>query len=221
MKRGEYVTLMHPGDSSVNWSLFNETEDKKIVLIREGNFVEQVGYTTEQIVLFQEKDKIFLKRTQLLRSDFLGNIEAITTLSRSTFLPIYHESFANGKSLKADYRDNSVTVISSSTIEKALEQPVFENHSIEMVIRLLPLQLGYATTIAAFQPNKRKIINVRVHVLAKEAVKQSGMVMVEAWKLEVDFEGQIQYYWIGLKKKELLKQVTDISATKQMIFERE
>lgn len=90
-----------------------------------------------------------------------------------------------------------------------------------MVIRLLPLKLGYSTNLHTFHAGKEKIINVAVRVVSKELVKKVKGTMVEAWKLEVDFAGNIQNYWISIKEKELLKQENFLSSEAKMIFERE
>ena len=90
-----------------------------------------------------------------------------------------------------------------------------------MVIRLLPLHQGYITKLFAFHSGKEDVINVVIRVVSKEFVKKHGVDIVESWKVEVKFDDNIQFYWISLNDKELLKQENILSPDTKMIFERE
>lgn len=212
------MSLILPGNSSVLWTNFKETMDRKAVIIQENNSRKHVGVTTEQIIEFGK----MLKRIQILKSDLIGNIEAISFVFKDTFKPYRHQIITKESTKIVEYFDSYIRLVRTNS-EKRIETEtsLFENHSVEMVIRLLPLELGYSTNLLTFHAGKEKIINVAVRVVSKELVKKVKGTMVEAWKLEVDFAGNIQNYWISIKEKELLKQENFISPEAKMIFERE
>ncbi|SEU05004.1 hypothetical protein SAMN05421676_11619 [Salinibacillus kushneri] len=215
------MSLILPGDSSIQWTSFEETVDRKIVIIQENNIRKQVGFTTEQVIEEIHESKKMLRRTQTLKSDLIGDIEAISIISKDTFKPYKHKIITEDSTKVVEYFDSNVRLIHSNKERNIkTETKLFENHSVEMVIRLLPLHQGFLSNLVAFHPGKEKIINVAIRVVSKEIVKKCGVEMVESWKVEVDFEGNIQNYWISVNEKELLKQENVLSPDAKMIFER-
>ncbi|MBA2174853.1 hypothetical protein H0266_08105 [Halobacillus locisalis] len=216
------MSFILPGDPSVPWSSLKDTMDRKVVIIQESNISKQVGFTSEQITEEVYESKKMIKRIQTLKSDLLGDIEAISIISKDTFKPYKHKISTKGSFKKVEYFESFIRLTqgdSENDIKK--ENPLFENHSVEMVIRLLPFHQGYITNHFAFHPGKEHVINVVIRVVSKEFVKKCGVDFVESWKVEVNFEGNIQFYWISINDKELLKQENILSPDTKMIFERE
>ena len=216
------MSFILPGDPSIPWSSLEEITDRKVVIIQESNLKKQVGRTTEEVIEEVHESKKMIKRIQTLKSDLLGNIEATSIISKDTFKPYKHKICTNDSIKTVEYFDSFIrlTQIDSESDIK-IETQLFDNHSVEMVIRLLPLYHGYTTNLFAFHPSKEEVINVGIRVVSKEFVKRCGVAIVESWKVEVDFEGNIQSYWISIDDKELLKQENVISDETKMILERE
>ncbi|WP_164668861.1 hypothetical protein [Virgibacillus doumboii] len=208
-----------PGDQAVYWSSFPESEDKKIVFIDEKNDRKKAGVTTEKIVAERRNNTDYLKRIQVMESEEAGNINAMTIVEKDSFMPLYHEVTSNGETTTVNYHDSYVEVNHSTKIP--IKTQVFETHTVEMIIRLLPLQFGYKATLSSFHPGKEKVITVNINVVSNEMVTRQHNELVEAWKLEVDFDGHVQYYWVGVDGNELLKQESPVSYGARMIFERE
>ncbi|WP_181351311.1 hypothetical protein [Thalassobacillus sp. CUG 92003] len=157
-----------------------------------------------------------------MKSDLLGDIEAISIISKDTFKPYKHKICTKNSKKKVENFDSFIRLIQGDSENNIkIENQLFENHSIEMVIRVLPLHLGYRTNLFAFHPGKEKVINVGIRVVSKEFGKKCGVDFVASWKVEVNFDGDIQIYWISINDKELLKQANTLSADTKMIFERE
>ncbi|SFF57551.1 hypothetical protein SAMN05216353_10282 [Halobacillus alkaliphilus] len=213
--------MLLPGDPSIPWSTFAKKVDRKVVIIQDNNNRKSVGFTTENVTEEVYESEKILKRTQILKSDLL-DIEAISMISKDTFKPYKHKISTNSTTKTVEYLGSYIQLIKGDSEKKIkIENDLFENHSVEMVIRLLPLQHGYSTHLFVFHAGKEKIIKVSISVVAKEFVKKNGPNMVESWKTEVNFEGTIQIYWISIKEKELLKQENVLSGNEKLIFERE
>ncbi|MFQ3543840.1 hypothetical protein Q7A53_07120 [Halobacillus rhizosphaerae] len=216
------MAFILPGDPSVPWSSFKNIVDKKVVIIQERNLRKQVGFTTERITKEVYKSKKMIKRSQILKSDLLGDIEATSIFSKDTFKPYTHHISRKGSFKKVEYFESFIRLIQGDS-EKIIkiENQLFESHSVEMVIRLLPLHQRYITNLFAFHPGKEEVINVVIRVVSTDFVKKCGMDCVESWQVEVNFDGNIQFYWISINDKELFKQENVLSPNKKMIFERE
>jgi hypothetical protein len=78
------------GDHSINWLALQPQFDKKEVLLVEGESVKSVGAILEEIVLVEIASKPALRRTQILKSDTLGNRTAQSIVFQETFLPYSH-----------------------------------------------------------------------------------------------------------------------------------
>ena len=216
------MSLITPEDPSISWSSFEKKIDRKVVIIQENGIKKQVGFTTEQVIEDVYKSKRVLKRTQILKSDLIGDIEGVSIISKDTFKPYFHKVVTKDSTKVTEYFDSYIKLTQFDSTKKIkIESLPFENHSVEMVIRLLPLHQGYSTNLYTFHSGKEKVINVTIKVISKELAKKYGVNMVESWKIEVDFDGNKQIYWISVKEKELLKQENVLTQNAIMIFERE
>jgi hypothetical protein len=116
-----------------------------------------VGYTTEEVVIVEVDGEAFLRRTQVLKADSIGSMHGISTIFKSTFQPISYASFFDGNTVEVKYHGDRASVTTNlDTNDFILDKPIFENHSVEMIIRLLPMVVGYKAQINVFHPRTKK-----------------------------------------------------------------
>jgi hypothetical protein len=199
------------GDHSINWLALQPQFDKKEVLLVEGESVKSVGAILEEIVLVEIASRPALRRTQILKSDTLGNRTAQSIVFQETFLPYSHCDITETYKISIAYQGNTVVGEKQLPggklipINDEIEFPVFDSHSIEMIIRVLPLANDYVAQIPIYHAVRRAQMSVTVHVLGRETVKDA-QGLVDTWKVQTDWNEVTQYYWIGTENRELVKQ---------------
>lgn len=171
---------------------------------------------SEEIVLVEAGGKLALRRKQTLESDRLGDRTAKTVVFRETFLPHSHCDATETYQISVVYRGNTVVGQKQLAggdlipIRDEIEPPVFDSHSVEMVIRVLPLADDCVAQIPIYHAAQRMQMIVTVRVLGtRKVVDCRGTV--DTWKVQTDWNGVLQYYWIGVDNRELVKQSSRIS----------
>jgi hypothetical protein len=213
------------GDSSVDWLALQPQSDDKEVLLVEGGSVRSVGVTFEKIDLIKVASKPALRRTQILKSDILGDRTTKTIIFRETFLPHSHCDITEDYNISITYHGNKVVGEKQLTGERAIpinseiEFPVFDYHSVEMIIRVLPLTEDFVAQIPIYHAIRQTQMNVTVHILGRETVMHP-QGSVGTWKVQTDWNGVTQYYWISIENRELVKQSSKISESILLEFVR-
>lgn len=219
------MKTIHIGDPTITWeSLGPQADTKRVVLTRAG--IDRVaGTTTETIDVIEVDGRPALRRTQTLESDLLGHRETTTVVARATFEPISHHDAYAGQTLSLRY--DGLTVAGTlqrqdgrvEPIHLTLPRPAFDSHSVEMVLRVLPLTTGYSARLPAFHANTMHVIWVTLRVPGTEPVDAGGE-NEDAWIVQVDFGHAQQTYWIGQTSRELLKQSSVLKAGTTLTFTR-
>jgi hypothetical protein len=184
-----------------------------------------VGTITEEIALVETAGPPALRRTQVLESVELGDRRSETTVIRESFLPHSHLDVTEAYTLTLSYHgtrlagekrfaDRQVVPIDAS-----VESPVFDAHSVEMVLRVLPLADGYAAELPVFHAGRGVEMVISVRVLGREMLRSAGDG-VDTWRVRTDWEGVTQYYWVGARSRELLRQSSQLSEGVQLEFVR-
>ncbi|MGM0842824.1 MAG: hypothetical protein ACQEWE_18970 [Bacillota bacterium] len=205
------------GDSSANLlrisgGALSETEDEKDIYIIENGRESKVGSTTERLkfVLINGRDAI--EREQTLISDVLGNRKGITIIEKSSVRPISFTDYLNGNlNVRAEYGNDEVHITSGDdrkTIK--LKGNCFDTFSIELILRVLPLKAGYSLHLNGFNATIESDVAIYIQVLELERVNRGLGDIVDAWKVKTNFGDTIQFYWIDITRKELLKQSSEI-----------
>lgn len=216
---------IHVGDPRIDWLALQPQSDLKQVVIIEGGAPRVVGITSEEIALAEIEGIPALRRTQVLESDELGDRESETIVFRDSFLPHTHREVSAAWTLSVTYRGREIAGKKQMAngeeipIRTEVESPVYDAHSIEMVLRVLPLAERYAAELPAFHAARGTEIVVVARVFARDTVTISGHP-VDAWKVRTDWDGVTQYYWIGVEGRELLRQSSELSEGVQLAFVR-
>lgn len=212
-------------DSSIDWHALQPQSDEKSVLLVEEGTSRSVGMTSEEIVLIEIEGKPALRRTQIVSSDSLGDRTAETIVFRETFSPYSHKDRSEAYNISLNYQERKVTgekqLASGEVIpiEVGFEAPVFDSHSIEMVLRLLPLADDYIAELSVYHAVRGTEIIVTVKTLGSEKVIVSKR-LVDAWRVQTDWNGVTQYYWIGIEDRDLVKQISILGEGVQLEFIR-
>jgi hypothetical protein len=104
-------------------------------------------------------------------------------------------------------------------VEAEFECAVFDSHSVEMVLRLLPLADDYVAEVPTFHAARGAEMMVTVYVLGCETVTDCRG-SADAWKVQTDWGGATQCYWIGVETSQLIKQRSRLTEEVQLEFVR-
>ncbi len=212
-------------DPSIDWLALQPQSDEKKVLLVERGTTRSVGMTSEEIVLIEVAGRPALRRSQILKSDTIGDRNAETIVFRETFNPHSHLDKSDDHKISIVYQEGKVIgekqLASGEVIpiEAKFKTPVFDSHSIEMVLRLLPLADDYIVELPIFHAVIGKEMIVTVKVLGSERITDSKD-LVDAWKVQTDWNGVIHYYWISIENRDLVKQTSIIKEGVQLEFVR-
>ena len=203
-------------DPSIDWLSLEPQSDRKDVVITEGGTPRTVGTTSEEITLVEVEGVPALRRTQAMESEVLGDRETATVVFRDGFLPFSHLDVTDEYTLSVAYRGTRVAgrkeLANGETIfmRADLAIPVFDAHSVEVVLRVLPLVDGYIAEVPVFHAGRGREMVVVAQVFGRETLLRSGE-SVDAWKVKTDWNGVTQYYWIGVETRALLLQSSELS----------
>jgi hypothetical protein len=217
--------IIQVGDPTIDWLALQPQSDRKEVVVIESGATRTAGTTTERIALIEVEGLPALRRRQVLESHELGDRESETIVFRDSFLPQSHTDVTDGWELSVRYQGTAIAGEKRLTsgevipIDAEVESPVFDAHSVEMVLRVLPLADGYVAELPVFHPGRGIKMLVVARVFALDAVTASGHP-VDAWKVRTEWDGVIQYYWIGVESQELLRQSSELGEGVQLEFIR-
>ncbi len=200
------------GDPAIPWTRLNPQSDSKRVVLHQGGSQRVIGTTEEIIEWIEFGGKPALWRTQTLETDLWPSRTGITVVERATFAPLAHREHSGEQIVSIEY---SGTVVRGSRqlpsgqgvpIQAVLPGPAFELHSVEMILRLLPLGEGFAARLPAYSAHREGLFWVALRATGQERVDAGGGRAVDAWVVEVDFGPTRQTYWVGGEPPELLRQ---------------
>ena len=194
--------------TGISGEVLFETEDKKAVYVIENGNEEKVGTTAEVIKIVRINGKEAIERTQTLNSDILGNRKSITLVDKYSLKPISFTDYSGEIiTLRAAYDDQVVHITIPDKEETVkLVNNCFDTYSIELLLRALPLKLGYSLKLNCFNATLGLEVSVRINVIGSEKVLRDSKEYIDAWKVETYFGETLQYYWVDTFHNELLKQ---------------
>jgi len=191
--------MIRVGDPSIPWQEFRECQDQKDVYLIEKGAERLIGTTTEKVVKFEQDGAVYLKRTQSLLTNEIGNRIVELVVEHDTFRPI---------SLRDEFVGTDVYEFDYSTVT----QEVFDLFSVEMMLRLLPLQENYEESLLIYGTDgEAEEVTIKV-------VRQEHYAGRDCWVVEVNFGFAFQTYWIASKTQGLLKQSGILSTDLIMEF---
>lgn len=209
----------------MDWLALPPQSDEKRVLLVEGDDARVVGTTSERIREAEVRGRPALHRVQTLQSAELGSRRAETVVFRESFAPHSHLDDSGDERISIRYRGLEVTGErrqSDGTVthlEATLETPVFDSHSLEMVLRLLPLESGYAAQVPVFHAGRGRQMTVEVRVLGRDPVTDRGR-RIHSWRVRTDWGGVHQEYWISGRTRALVRQSSHLADGVRLEFVR-
>lgn len=199
-----------------------EGQDEKLVYwIEQGESV-QIGQTYETIRLEKTAHQSILVREQELVSEKIGNRTIRLTMDAESYAPLEFVEYQDGvQTVHALYRADEVV------ITRGHEKSVLSIHaetvdlfSIELLLRALPLTVDSTLSFNGFSAVTGREVPIQVHPLRHELLTTESGEQVETLCVHVTFGERIQYYWIDLVKRELLKQSSQIADGVSLEFRR-
>lgn len=205
--------MIKTGEGSIAWNSFSDCSDLKKVVWIENGIQTNIGSTIEEVVVDKGKDLLYRKQELIFSDPKKPNRTVNLTLQLPTFEPLTCTDLGQ-RNVYLDYHFNEVEVaFEEEGIEKtkkhALEDGVFDLFSVELLLRLLPLEMGYKNEVKAFNHMVNNTVIVRIEVIGLEKVFD-GEQVVDAWCVPVYMGENLQTYWVSKDSKELLKQSVKI-----------
>ena len=200
------------GDPSISWHSLQAHTDEKKVLIVEGGSERIAGITTEEIAFIDIGRRVALRRTQVLRSSEFGNRTTTSVVFRSDFQPLSHQDETEEYRISIRYDGPRVvgtkSIVGSEdiSIERPISSAAFDYHSLELILRLLPLDEAYSVQVPVYHVVHGCEIEVGIQVSGCETIRTHGGIDIDPWIVETDWGYARQWYWIDLQDKRLLKQ---------------
>jgi hypothetical protein len=201
--------VIQTGDSVISETVLKDCSDIKKVVWIENDAQTIIGSTSETVVIHRGGNQLSRRQELLFSDPKRPNRRVNLTLQLSTFNPIICTDHSN-KLVQLTYSSNGVDVVCEETGQKQtqkhqLEDGVFDLFAIELVIRILPLQIGYKTQLKAYNHMVSDTVIVTIEVVDLHMI-WDGERLVEAWYVPVCIGEQLQSYWISKDTRELLKQ---------------
>lgn len=201
--------MIKTGEGTIAWNTFNECSDLKKVIWIENGVQNVIGSTSEVVVIDKEKDLLFRKQELIFFDPNKANRTVNVLLQLPTFEPITCSDLGP-KNVYLTYQSNEVEVAFEEeakqyTHKHTLEDGVFDLFSVELLLRLLPLEIGYMNEVKAFNHMVNDTVLVRIEVTQQNKVF-NGDREVDAWCVSVFIGENLQTYWISKDSNELLKQ---------------
>jgi len=200
------------GDPSISWHGLQADTDEKKILVVEGGSERIAGITTEEIALIEIGGNAVLRRTQAMRSSEFGNRTTISVVFQSDFQPLSHHDETDEYRISIRYDGPRVVGTKSKagsddiSIERHISSAVFDYHSLELILRLLPLNKAYSVQVPVYHVVHDREIEVGIQVSGREIIRTGDGIDIDAWVVETNWGYIRQCYWIYLQDKRLLKQ---------------
>ncbi|MFD2443727.1 hypothetical protein ACFSO7_06990 [Bacillus sp. CGMCC 1.16607] len=206
--------MIKTGDEVVDWKSFKACSDEKKVVWMENGQTNQIGTTSEKIWLDEENDILFRQQKLVFLDPNKRSRTIQLAIKHSTFEPLNcldEGSMIVKLEYHTEYIDLEVTDgdnIRTMTIDK--DHGAFDLFSLELLLRLLPLDIGYKAELEAFNHMVKATVPVQIEVTGIDKISD-GIKEVDAWCIQLHFGENLQTYWISSKTKELLKQSVKLS----------
>ncbi|CAM3975299.1 MULTISPECIES: hypothetical protein [Flavobacterium] len=203
--------LLKPETSEMNWFMIKDSV--KV----------QIGKLQTQIE--KKKNQIFIITTVEMKQSSTKWIDS-TIVETQNFKPIYHSSYNQqrdmvlkfGKKITGYYLDKQTK--NKTLISEEVHKSFFDSNFYPQLIRLLPLEDNYSTTISIFDYNPTAKIDVITATIrnTKEVTIDFNGQKKSVWKVEttddISNNSTLNTYYIEVSTRKVLKQEIDFGGRK-------
>jgi len=219
-------TILSPINNSANKNhIKSETSEMNWFMIN-GSDKIQIGKVQTEI---QKKRKnIYIITTVNMMQSPTKWIDS-TVVGTQNFEPKYHSSYNQqrdmvlkfGEKITGYYLDNKTKI--RTEISEEAETSFFDSNFYPQLIRLLPLKVGYSSTIAIFDYNPAAEIGVITATIknTEETIFSFNGKERHVWKVEttddISNNTAISTYYIDTLTRKILKQEIDFGGRKMLM----
>jgi hypothetical protein len=213
------------GDPAITWHTLTTQSDSKRVLRQTPFSLQNIGQITESISYVEYKHQSAFRRSQTLDAPLMGSRQAITIVARDTFAPLWHQETQGSRRLEITYEGLTISGEQideqgqPAAIQYTLRQPAFDAHSVELLLRLLPLADGYEAQLPVYRASHGLEDAVTVRVQGLMEVTENDAIN-PVWVVETDWGHLRQTYWVGESPPAIVRQITPLSAGQSLLFVR-
>lgn len=220
------VLPLSPSNNPANSKLLKpETSEMNWFMIKDSVKV-QIGKLQTQIK--KKKNQIFIITTVEMKQSSTKWIDS-TIVETQNFKPIYHSSYNQqrdmvlkfGKKITGYYLDKQTK--NKTLISEEVHKSFFDSNFYPQLIRLLPLEDNYSTTISIFDYNPTAKIGVITATIrnTKEVTIDFNGQKKSVWKVEttddISNNSTLNTYYIEVSTRKVLKQEIDFGGRKMLM----
>ncbi len=218
--------LLLPGSAAVDGNRLSPGTDTLHVRVRQGDQRLEIATMTQELTAVRRDGRPAWLRVQRMVSSVAPTVIDSAWVDRATLAPIERRSHDSREDAAYSFRgrvvDGSVRSADGSTraVSDTFDVALFDSNPLDLVVRALPLEAGYAARIAAWEPQLGGRIEVEARVVGEATVEAAGGRRRDAWIVEIargDTKGRL---WVGKEKRDLLRQESEASAGIALEFVR-
>ena len=182
-------------------SLSPYTNAWHLSFVKDGKATE-AGTVTDELTFVEIDGRKLMKRTQIVKyTSGAFELRDENTFDPATMAPVTMDFWKNGQLVNhREFDGRFVYFHAPGTPMKIVQysDPVFDFYGgmYGLLIRALPLQAGYSTTLPAVDEDSQEFREVTVHVLRKDPVNAGPGGQIEAWLAEAETSLGAMRFWI-------------------------
>lgn len=225
-KNSNFIEIVIPNNLSLNTQKIADYTSNYIVYFKnDKNERESVGMYKEQLQRIQlnEEQTLRVKRESIINGKPTVDL---TMVSAQSLKPRYSISKEDDLIRIFNFDDNVVQgeiILDGKTTmftEKNMV-PFFDINSSDLVLRALPLNMGYTATFWAYNADKLNSIDYQTITVVGQTSSNNGKgAFVESWIVKKSNSDSTSYYTIEKKTKAILKIEVTLSPDKTLVIER-
>lgn len=218
--------LVPVGSPLVDGARLHPDSNTLRMVLSQGGQSRQAGTMTQVLRPVTVDGRAAYLRVQIVSAPGAGDVAVDSAyVNRKTLAPIRRISRDPGRRTAYVFEGahvvGAITDASGKTqpLDQHLDAPLFDSNPLDLVIRALPLKTGFRARLPTYEPELGGRIVVRIDVLGQDSAQDSSGHMVPAWVVEVSHGGVAGRFWIGEKRRTLLRQVAHSGPALEMRWE--
>ena len=182
-----------------------DTTTFRLVLVQGGQ-EREVGTLREEIATLQVNGQPALRRVSAINSPLLGVRADTIVMMPGTLAPISHRSSDARRTLRLDFRADSVkgamtpAAGAAQAIAVGTDTALFDAAAADLVLRTLPLAETYAVRLPVYLHEGGGRLWMPARVVGSERIDA-----VDTWKVEAQLAGQTVTSWIAKDTRALIR----------------
>jgi hypothetical protein len=200
-----------------------------VALHREGTPRQQIGMTIQTITPVTDSLGRHAFEVAFEQRDDHSVVDRTTSwLDASTLLPLRQEAqLDGGRVVTLIYGGGQVVAFDmtpgrrSHAFASDVPDTAYAAAAVDLLLRALPLGIGYRTTIPLYFPSDGTIFPLAVRVEGRETITNRAGRPMDCWLVAADFPGDVtEHFWIDEHDHTLVRILAHETATALVRYDR-